>query len=90
MLAEAGVDDTDDAGEKLTRALETLPEGENGYLYLLTGNATRELAQTLTELEGRFSGVTLLQCGDSPVYLTGVHSHWIEPGGNVRAELEAM
>lgn len=90
MLAEAGVDDTDDAGEKLVRALETLPEGENGYLYLLTGNATRELAQTLTELEGRFSGVTLLQCGDSPVYLTGVHSHWIEPGGNVRAELEAM
>ena len=90
MLAEAGVDDTGDPGEKLLRALEVLSAGESGYLFVLIGNATRELSQTLNGLEGRFSGVTLVQSGDSPVYLTGVHTLWIAPGGNVRAELEAM
>ncbi len=88
MLAEMGTDS--DPGHKLCEAVAGLSAREEEYLFVLTGNADRELVRLLREIGGHFAGVTLVQSGGQPVPAEGLHSVWIAPGENVRARLEAI
>ena len=89
MLAEMAVDEKN-PGKKLKEALSAISPREDGSLFVLTGNADKELVSLLRGALRQFSDVTLLQAGESFVPAEGIHTIRLTPGENVRARLEAM
>ena len=89
MLAEAAVEGKH-PGKALKELLFTLPPRESGYLFVLTGNADKELAGLLAGLERQFAGITLAAVGEGSVPSGSIHTIRLTPGENARAGLEAM